>query len=127
MIMKIGWKQEEDKEEIVVEALLNSSVMGLVMSSEFVRKNKFKKKRLERPIYVRNVDGIFNYEGPIEYTVEVELFYREHKERTEIDIIGEQKWSVILGMPWLAHHKPKIDCKTGEVKITRYLDECGKQ
>ena len=47
------------------------------MSSEFVRKNKFKTRRLERSIYVRNVDSIFNYEGPIEYMVEVELFLRD--------------------------------------------------
>ena len=50
---------------------------GLVMSSEFVRKNKFKTRRLERSIYVRNVDSIFNYEGPIEDMVEVELFLRD--------------------------------------------------
>jgi len=33
------------------------------MSLEFAKKNKFKKKKLERPIYVKNMDGIFNYEG----------------------------------------------------------------
>jgi len=37
------------------------------MSSEFVRKNNFRKKKLYRPIYMRNIDGIFNYKGPIEY------------------------------------------------------------
>ena len=56
------------------------------MSLEFVRK-----KKLKRLIYIRNVDSIFNHEGLIEHTVEVELFYKEHKERTEIDIIGGQK------------------------------------
>ena len=30
-------------------------------------------------------------------------------------------------MPWLAHHNPEIDWRTGEVKITRCLEECGKQ
>jgi len=30
-------------------------------------------------------------------------------------------------MPWLARHNPEIDWKTGEVKITRCLDKCGKQ
>jgi len=45
----------------------------------------------------------------------------------EIDIIRGQKWSVILGMPWLAHHNPEINGKTGEVKMTRCPDECGKQ
>jgi len=93
----------------VVEALLDNSVTVSVISSKFMRKNKFKKKRLERLIYMRNIDGTFNYEGPIEYTLEVELFYRGHKERTEIYMIGGQKWSVILGIPWLACHNPKIN------------------
>jgi len=73
---------------------------------------------------VRNVDGLLNKEGPIEYTVEVNIYYQRHRERTEI---GGQKWTVILGMPWLAHHNPEIDWRMGEVKMTRCLEECGKQ
>ena len=84
--MKIELKQKY-KEEIVVEALLDSGVTGLVMSSKFTRKNNLRKKKLDRPIYIRNVDDIFNYKGLIEHTVEVELFYREHKERMEINVI----------------------------------------
>jgi len=34
---------------------------------------------------------------------------------------------VILGMPWLAWHNLEIDWKMGEVKITRCLEEYGKQ
>ena len=45
----------------------------------------------------------------------------------EIDVIGGQKWSVILGMLWLAHHNPEINWRTGEVKMTRCPEECGKQ
>ena len=30
-------------------------------------------------------------------------------------------------MPWLACHDSEIDWKMGEVKITRCLEECGKQ
>ena len=44
-----------------------------------------------------------------------------------IDVIGGQKWSVILGMPWLRRHNPEIDWKTREVKMTRCPDECGKK
>ena len=76
---------------------------------------------------VRNVDGIFNQEGPIENTVKVNIYYQGHRERTEIDVIGGQKWKVILGMPWLARHNPEIDWRTGEVKMTRCLEEYGKQ
>ena len=97
------------------------------MSSEFAKKQGFKLKRLERPMQVRNVDGSFNREGPIENTVEVNIYYKGHIERTEINVIGGQKWSVILGMPWLARHNPEIDWRTGEVKMTRCPEECGKQ
>ena len=90
-----------------------------------MKKNKFKKKRLERPIYMRKVNGTFNYEGLIEYTVEVELFYRGHKEKTEIYVIRGQKQSVILEIPQLAYHNPKINWK--EVKIMRCPDKCEKQ
>jgi len=84
-------------------------------------------KKLERPMNVRNVDGLLNKEGPIEHMVEVNIYYQGHKERTEINVIGGQKWTVILGMPWLACHNPEINWKTGEVKITRYPEECRKQ
>ena len=74
-----------------MEALLNSRAMGLVMSSEFARKQGFKLKRLERLIHVRNVDGSLNKEGPIEYIVEVNIYYQGHWERTEINVIGGRK------------------------------------
>ena len=48
---------------------------------------------------MRNVDGSFNKEGLIKNTVEVNIYYQRHRERTEIDVIGGQKWKVILGMP----------------------------
>ena len=86
--VKIGLEMINTQEGITVEALLDSGAMGLVMSSEFVRKQGFKLKKLERPMQVRNVDGLFNKEGPIENTVEVNIYYQGHRERTEIDVIG---------------------------------------
>jgi len=90
VMVKIGLKQEEE-EGIVVEVLLDSKAMELVRSEEFVRKYRFKRTKLERLIYVRNVIGILNYTGPIVDTVEVETFFKGHKERISIDVIGEQK------------------------------------
>jgi len=63
----------------------------LVMSEEFARRQKFKRTKLERPVYIRIVDGMLNYVGPIVDTVEVEIFFKGHKERMSIDVIGEQK------------------------------------
>ena len=47
--------------------------------------------KLERLVYVRNVNGTLNYTGPIVDTVEVEILFKGHKERTSIDVIGGQK------------------------------------
>jgi len=73
VMVKIGLKQEEE-EEIVVEVLLNSRAIELIMSEEFLRKHRFRRTKLKRPIYVRNMNGILNYVGPIVDTVEVEIF-----------------------------------------------------
>ena len=88
---------------------MDSSATGLVMSLEFVRKQGFKMKKLERPMQVRNVDGSFNKKGLIENTVEVNIYYQGHIERTVIDVIRGQKWSVILGMLWLACYNSEIN------------------
>ena len=127
MTVKIDLERIDMQEGITMEALLDSRATRLVISSEFTKKQGFKLKKLERPMNVRNVDGSLNKERPIEHTVEVNIYYQRHRERTEIDVIGGQKWTVILGMLWLAHHNPEIDWRTREVKITRCPKECGKQ
>ena len=75
VMVKIGLERIDTQEGITVEALLDSGATGLVMSSEFARKQGFKLKKLERPMNVRNVDGVLNKEGPIENTVEVTIYY----------------------------------------------------
>ena len=89
-MVKIGLEMI-DTQGVMVEALLNSKAIGLVMSLEFARKQRFKLKKIENPIYVRNVDRTFNKKGPIENMVEVDIYYQRYRERTEIDIIDKQK------------------------------------
>ena len=45
------------------------------------------------------MDDLLNKERLIEYIVEVNIYYQGYRERTEIDVIGRQKWIVILGIP----------------------------
>jgi len=125
--VKIRLERIYMQERIMVEELLDSGVTGLVMSSEFAKKQGFKLKKLKRPMNVRNMDGLINKKGFIEHTVEVNIYFKGHRERMEIDIIEGQKWMVILEMPWLAHHNPEITWSTGEVKMTGCPEECGKQ
>ena len=127
VMVKIGLKQKEKEEGVITKTLLDSRATGLVMSKEFAKKHRFRRTKLERLVYMKNVDSMLNYAGPIVDTVEVEIFFKGHKERTLIDVIGGQKWSVILGIPWLACYNPEIDWKTGEVQMTRYSDECERK
>ena len=94
--VKIGLERIDTQEGITVEALLDSGATGLVMSLKFARRQGFKLKKLDRLMYVRNVDSLLNKKGPIEHMVEVNIYYQGHRERTEIDVIREQKWTVIL-------------------------------
>ena len=96
-MVKIGLERLDTQKGVTVEALLDSRATGLVMSSEFAKKQGFKLKKLERPMNMKNMNGLLNKERPIEHTIEVNIYYQGHRERTEIDVIGGQKWTVILG------------------------------
>ena len=87
-MVKIGLKRIDIQKGIMVEALLDSRTTGLVMSSEFAKKQGFKLKKLERLMNMRNVDRSLNKEEPIENTVEVNIYYQGYRERMEIDVIG---------------------------------------
>ena len=50
--VKIDLERIDVQKEVTVEALLDSSTTGLVMSSEFARKQEFKLKKIENSIYI---------------------------------------------------------------------------
>ena len=83
--VKIELERIDIQEGIIVETLLDSSITGLVISLEFVRKQGFKLKKIERPIYVRNVNRTLNKERPIENIVEDNIYYQGYRERMEMD------------------------------------------
>jgi len=66
---------DNTQKEVKVEALLDSSITGLVMSLEFVRKQEFKLKKIKKLIYMRNVDSSFNKKGLIEHMIKVNIYY----------------------------------------------------
>ena len=91
VIAKIVLERINIQKGVIVKALLDSGAMRVVISLEFARKQRFKLKKIQRPIYIRNVDGTFNKEGLIEHTVEVNIYYQRYRKRMEIDMIGGQK------------------------------------
>ena len=71
VIVKVSLERIDMQERETVEASLDSRATESVMSSEFARKQRLKLKKMERLIYVQNMDGSFNKEELIEYTVEI--------------------------------------------------------
>jgi len=65
----------DTQEGVRVEVLLDSRVAGLVIGSEFARIQRFKLKKMERLIYVRNINSFFHKEKPIEHIVKVNIYY----------------------------------------------------
>ena len=59
--------------------------------------------------------------------MEVNIYYQGYSKKTEINMIRDQKWSIILKIPWVACYNPEINQKIREVKITKYLEKCEKQ
>ena len=58
------------------------------MSPEFAKKIRFRLKKIERSIYIRNMNGTFNKEELMEYIVETNIHYQRHMERIEINIMN---------------------------------------
>jgi len=89
--VKIKLERIDIQKEVTVKALLDSGATGLVMSLEFAKKQEFKLKKIERPIYIRNINGFLNKKRLIEHKVDINIYYQEHREKTVFDIIGSQK------------------------------------
>jgi len=107
--MQIGVEKIDTYKGISVKALLDSRAIGLFMSKKCTERVCFKLIKLEKPILVRNVDSTGNSGGIILHEVKVNVYFKRHIERVKMDICNLGKTEVILGMPWLQAHNPKID------------------
>ena len=124
--ISIGVEKVDTHEEVTVKALLDSGATGFFMSKRCPQRGGFKLIKLDKPIQVRNVDGIENSGGAITHEVEVNIYFKGHVKRVQMDICDLGKTEVILGMSWLQAHNPEIDWEKGEVKMTRCSSICGQ-
>jgi len=96
--MNMGIERINTHEGRTVKALLDSRVMGMFMSKKLAEKGEYKLIKLGQPIQVRNVNGTGNSGGIITHKVEVNMFYKGHVERVQMDICELGKIDMILGM-----------------------------
>jgi len=107
--MNIGVEKIDTHKGIMIKALLDSGAMGMFMNRQTAARHRFKLQKLKRPIAIKNVDRTNNSGGAITHQVECNVYYKGHMERMRMDVYNLGKTEVILGMPWLATHNPKIN------------------
>ena len=125
--ISIGVEKLDMHEGITIKALLDSGATRMFMDKRIVARHGFKLQKLERLIIVRNMDRTNNSGEAIIHQVECNVYYKGHVERMKIDVCDLGKTEVILGIPWLVAHNPKINWKTREVKMMRYPPLCGRR
>ena len=86
---------------ITVKVLLDSGMTGMFKDKKMTAKHRFRLQKLERPVTVRNVDGINNSGGAITHQVKVNVYYKNHIGRMRMDVCNLGRTDIILGMLWL--------------------------
>jgi len=113
-------------EGIIVKVLLDSGAIGIFMDKKITARHGFKLQRLERPIQVRNMDGMNNSTRAIIYQIEVNVYYKNYVKRIRMNVCDLGKTNIILGILWLQAHNPEINWEMRKVKITRCLPLCNR-
>jgi len=123
--LNIGLEKIDTHKGITVKALLDSGTIRMFIDRKTAARHRFKLQKLDRPVAVRNIDGMNNSVEAITHQVEVNVYYKGYVERMKMEVCNLGRTEVILGMPWLQAHNPEINWETGEVKITRCPPLCG--
>ena len=107
--LSIGVEKVDTYKRVTVKALLDSGVTGIFINKKITAKHRFKLQKLNRPVIVRNMDRMNNSRGAIIHQVEVNVYYKGHVERMEMDICNLGRTDIILGILWLQVHNPEIN------------------
>jgi len=97
--LDIGIERTDTHKGVTIKVLLDSSTMEMFIDRKMAVKHGFKLQKLERPVRVKNVDGMYNSGGAITHEVEVNMYYKSHIKRMRIDVCNLGRTKVILGMP----------------------------
>jgi hypothetical protein len=98
--------------------MIDSGATALFLGREFVKQNNVRMFPLKRPIQVFNIDGTQNQAGRIDRCARLKLEVDKMNEWVDFLVMDLGGEDVILGLPWLREHNPKIDWKKGQVQAT---------
>jgi hypothetical protein len=97
-----------------VRALLDSGAAGNLISRDFVVEGNIPTRKKEKPVQVvlanKDTSVRLDYE-----TVELEVVVGDHVEIMSFEVMPSLSFPLILGLPWLLRHNPRIDWRLGKL------------
>jgi len=113
--LNIGIERMDTHKGITVKVLLDNGTTGMFMDRKMVARHGFKLQKLERPVMVRNVDGMNNSIEAIIHQVEVNMYYKNYIERIRMDICDLEKTEVIL----VLCDSSQVDSAAKSLRVTK--------
>jgi hypothetical protein len=122
--LKVSIEMTDTGEVKSLKSIIDSGAIGRFIDRDYVKMNQLATRTLSIPILVFNVDGAPNEARLITEVVDLILRYKNHLERSLFAVTGLGRQNLILGLPWLQKHNPKIYWVTGKVNMSRCSARC---
>ena len=111
---------------LAMKALIDCGATAEFIDHEFVHANELRTYPIPHPIGLYNADGSPNEIGKITEAIDLVVQYKGHRSRSKFYVSSIGHKVIVLRHTWLAEHNPDINWRTGEVKMTRCPDYCGR-
>jgi len=97
------------KESITINAMIDSEATEDFIDGEVCNKHVIQMIKAKHPREIYHADGKPSAMGPITHMTKVPMDISSHRELATFQVANLQNHEVILGMPWLREHNPRID------------------
>jgi len=108
--------------QTTIKAMIDSGATKDFIDKGFCSKYNIRTTRAKMIREVYLADGQPSAMGPITHTAKVPMDIGSHRELATFQVAKLPNHEVILGMPWLKQHSPRIDW--GQGKITFESERC---
>ena len=76
--LDIEIERTDTYEGVIIKVFLDSSTIRMFINKKTAAKHRFRLQKLERPVRVKNVNGMYNSREAITYQIEVNVYYKSH-------------------------------------------------
>jgi len=111
-----------EKESVTINVMIESGVTEDFIDCELCHKHGITMIKAKNPKEIYMADGKPSTIGPVTHMTKVPMDISSHRELATFQVANLQNHEVILGMPWLREHNPRID--SNDKRITVNSEPC---